>query len=72
MLAGMTTTLSALDTEAMERARALVERPEKPQKMWPVLGAAAMLAVSALAFAAAMITAPPLTSEHTAHDRGAQ
>ena len=72
MLRHMATTLSALDTEAMDRARALVERTEKPQSIWPVLGAAAMLAVSTLVFAAAMITAPPLTSEHTAQDRGAQ
>jgi hypothetical protein len=68
----MATTLSALDTEAMDRARKLVERPEKPQTMWPVLGAAALLAVSTLAFATAMFVAPPLTSEHSARDRAAE
>ena len=69
MLPGMATTLSALDTEAMDRARALLEPPERPQRMWPVLGAAAMLAISALAFATAMVMAPPLVSEHLAQDR---
>jgi hypothetical protein len=72
MLAGMATTLSALDPEAMARARALVERSEKPQSLWPVLGAAAMLAISTVAFATAMIAAPPLTSEHPAQERGAE
>ena len=71
MLAGMATRLSALDADAMDQARALLERPEKPQKMWPVLGAAALLAVSALTFATAMIMAPPLTSEHVTQERGA-
>ncbi|MGZ6040426.1 MAG: hypothetical protein ACXWKR_17285 [Phenylobacterium sp.] len=68
----MAKTLSALDTEAMERARALLQRPDKPQRVWPVLGAAALLAVSAIAFATAMIMAPPLTSEHIARDSGAE
>jgi len=71
MLPGMATTLSALDTQAMDRARKLLDRPERPQRIWPVLGAAAMLAVSALAFATAMVMAPPLTTEHVAQDRGA-
>jgi len=68
----MATTLSALDTEAMDRARKLVERPEKAQTMWPVLGAAALLAVSTLAFATAMFVAPPLTNEHSARDHAAE
>ena len=72
MLLGMATPLSALDTEAMDRARKLVEGPDRPQTMWPVLGAAALLAVSALAFATAMFVAPPLTSEHSARDHGAE
>ena len=58
---------SALDPDAMAQARALLVRQEPPQRMWPVLGAAALLAISALIFATAMITAPPLTSEHVAH-----
>jgi hypothetical protein len=55
---------SALDPDAMEQARALLARPERPERMWPVLAAAGLLAVSALAFATAMIMAPPLVSEH--------
>ena len=58
---------SALDPDAMALARALLARPQPPQRMWPVLGAAALLALSALVFATAMITAPPLTSEHVVH-----
>jgi hypothetical protein len=54
----------------MDRARKLLDRPERPQKVWPVLGAAAMLAVSALAFATAMVMAPPLVSEHSARAVG--
>ena len=56
----------------MTRARSLLERPKRPERMWPVLGAAALLAVSALTFATAMIMAPPLTSEHIAAERGAK
>ena len=61
---------SALDREEMARARALVEAPRRPDRMWPVLGAAVLLALSALTFATAMILAPPLTSEHVGHQRG--
>jgi hypothetical protein len=57
---------SALDPDAMAQARALLERPKRPERMWPVLGAAGLLAVSTLAFATAMILAPPLTREHGA------
>ncbi len=62
---------SVLDPDQLARARALLVRPARPQRMWPVLAAAAFLAVSALAFATAMILAPPLTSQHVAHQRGA-
>ena len=55
---------SALDPEAMARARALLEPPERRDRLWPVLGAAGLLALSALAFATAMIMAPPVVSEH--------
>ncbi len=58
---------SALDPDAMAQARALLARPERKERLWPVLGAAGFLAISALAFATAMILAPPLTSEHVAH-----
>jgi hypothetical protein len=60
---------TVLDPDAMTRARSLVERPQRRERMWPVLGAAGLLAVSALTFATAMIMAPPLTSEHVAHQR---
>jgi hypothetical protein len=63
----MASPTSALDPDAMALARALLERPERRERMWPVLGAAALLALSALVFATAMITAPPLTSEHVVH-----
>ncbi len=56
----------------MARARSLLEAPKRPERMWPALAAAALLAVSALAFATAMIMAPPLTSEHVAVERGVQ
>ena len=62
---------SALDPEVMAQARALLARPEHKERLWPALGAAGFLAVSALAFATAMILAPPLTSEHVAEQRGA-
>jgi len=71
ILRGMAETVSALDSIAMARARALLAPPKRPQRVWPVLAAAAALAVSALAFATAMILAPPLHMEHVAHARGA-
>jgi hypothetical protein len=61
---------SALDREEMARARALLEPPKRPERMWPVLAAASLLALSALTFATAMILAPPLTSEHVSQQRG--
>jgi hypothetical protein len=67
----MVTADSALDPDQMAYARALLAPAERPERMWPVLGAAALLAGSALIFAAAMITAPPLTSEHTAQQHAA-
>jgi hypothetical protein len=60
---------SALHGENMARARGLLETPKRPERMWPVLGAACLLAVSALTFATAMVLAPPLTSEHIGHQR---
>jgi len=63
----MASTLSALDAEAMAQARALLATPARPVRMWPVLGAAAALAVASLGFATAMLAAPPLVSEHVTH-----
>jgi len=54
----------SLDADALARARALLEAPRPKEHVWPVLAAATLLAVSALAFAAAMITAPPVVSSH--------
>jgi len=48
----------------MARARSLLETPKPRERLWPVLGAAGLLALSALAFATAMIMAPPVISEH--------
>jgi hypothetical protein len=56
--------MSALDADALDRARSLLEAPKRRERVWPVLAAAALLAVSALAFATAMIMAPPLVSQH--------
>ena len=58
---------TALDAEVMDRARALLERRKRPERMWPVLAAAGLLALSALTFATAMILAPPLVTEHAQH-----
>ncbi|HLZ76207.1 hypothetical protein [Phenylobacterium sp.] len=62
----MSATDSALDAEQMARARRLLERPRRAERMWPVLAAAGFLAVAALTFATAMIMAPPLHTEHAA------
>jgi len=59
----------AIDPEALARARALVETPARTASMWPVLAAAAALALSAMVFATVMVTAPPLTHEHPAQAR---
>jgi hypothetical protein len=60
----MSLTGPAIDSEAMSRARTLLSPARGPERMWPVLAAAGLLAVSALAFATAMIMAPPVVSEH--------
>lgn len=49
---------SALDPAALARARKLLATPTRVERFWPVLGAAAFAAVSALALAAATIMAP--------------
>ena len=63
---------SALDPDAMARAKALLVRPSRPQRLWPVIAAAALLAVSALVFATAMVLAPPLLVEHSAQDQAVE
>ena len=60
----MTSVDSALDPEAMTRARRLLAPVAPQRRLWPVLTAAACLAISTLAFATAMILAPPVVSQH--------
>jgi hypothetical protein len=60
---------SALDTHEIARARALLKPVKPSQRIWPALAAAAFLAVSALAFATAMVLAPPLVSQHVSGER---
>ena len=57
---------SALDPLETARIRALLAPRRRRERMWPVLAAAFLAAVSALAFATAMIMAPPVISEHVA------
>ncbi|WP_309089460.1 hypothetical protein [Phenylobacterium sp.] len=57
---------SALDPEAMARARALLAARARHERMWPALAAAALLATSALAFATAMVLAPPVITRPAA------
>ncbi|MGH6966002.1 MAG: hypothetical protein ACREE0_16085 [Phenylobacterium sp.] len=66
----MTTTHPALDADEIARARALLKPLKPAQRLWPVLTAAAFLAISALAFATAMVLAPPLVSQHVAKGVG--
>jgi hypothetical protein len=55
---------SAIDREALAYARALLRAPLARESPWPVLGAAGLCAVAALAFAFAMVVAPPTTKSH--------
>jgi hypothetical protein len=60
----MDSTDSALDPVALGRVRALIRPTQPPRRLWPPLAAATFAAISALAFATAMITAPPTLSRH--------
>lgn len=62
----MTANDSALDPEAMARARALLRAPARSERLWPAVTAAALLAISALGFATAMVLAPPLVTRPAA------
>ncbi len=53
---------SALDRLELNRARALLRPAPEPESIWPALGAAALMAISALTLATAMIMAPPVTT----------
>lgn len=60
---------STLDTAALAYARALLRTPTRRQKMLPVLIAAAFAASAAVSFAAVMVLAPPLTTQHLPKER---
>jgi hypothetical protein len=62
----MAVTDSALDPETSAHIRALLTPPTGKERMWPVLAAALFAAICALAFATAMIVAPPVVSRHVA------
>lgn len=57
---------SVLDHEALAYAKALLKPPLERENLWAALGAALFAAVSALAFAVAMVMAPPVTSSKLA------
>ncbi len=67
----MTAADSALDQDALAEARSLLTTPAPRERLWPVLAAAAFAAVAALALAGAMITAPPVVTQHLAIESGA-
>ena len=55
---------SALNPAATARIRALLTPRPTRERMWPVLAAAFFAAFCALAFATAMILAPPVVTTH--------
>ena len=55
---------SALNPGETARIRALLTPKPKKERMWPVLAAAFFAAFCALAFATAMILAPPVVTTH--------
>jgi hypothetical protein len=59
---------SALNAEAVARARALLTPPRRRDPLWPALLAATALAFTSVAFAAAMVLAPPVTHESLADE----
>ncbi len=61
---------SVLDADQIARARALLTPRPPRDSMWAPLGAAAALAVCGIAFAVAMVVAPPVKTEHVAPWRG--
>jgi hypothetical protein len=63
----MSTAPSALNSAALARARGQLKPPLRRERVWRALAAAGLLALVAVAFATAMLMAPPLVSEHTAH-----
>lgn len=57
-----------IDRDLLAYARGLLATPDQRERVWPVLAAAGLLAASSLVFATAMITAPPLHTEHAIRD----
>ena len=68
MLCGMDTSDSCLDSVAIGRVRALLRTPTPRERVWPTVAAAGFAAVSALAFAVAMVVAPPTLTRSIATD----
>lgn len=66
VVGAMLRAMSAIDPAEIARARALLKPAKSPERLWPVMSAAALLAISALGFATAMVLAPPLVSESLA------
>ena len=58
----MDLTDSCLDSVAIGRVRALLRPPTRRERVWPTVAAAGFAAISALAFAVAMVMAPPTLS----------
>jgi hypothetical protein len=55
----------------LAEVRALLQAPERPERVWPSVLAALAFAVCALGFAAAAILAPPVELTPIADMRGA-
>ena len=68
MLRRMDVSDSCLDSAAMGKARALLRAPTRRERVWPTVAAAGFAAFSALAFAVAMVMAPPTLSRHIPTD----
>jgi peptidoglycan/LPS O-acetylase OafA/YrhL len=64
----MDVTDSCLDSAAIGRVRALLRAPTRRERVWPTVAAAGLAAISALAFAVAMVMAPPTLSRHLPAD----
>jgi hypothetical protein len=64
----MDLTDSSLDSVAIGRVRALLRPPTRRERVWPTMAAAGFAALSAMAFAVAMVMAPPTLSRHMTLD----
>ena len=54
----------AVDPAAMAYAKALLRAPMRRERMLPLLAAAVFMMFCALAFAVAMVVAPPVITKH--------